>query len=153
MAGCTAPEIPDDAVTDLHDAVPDGQVFGWLREGNSSTQIIGSFTYDGLDSLTVNWVQPLGYWNLTIWNGDGQEVLYDDRPSRKAFNEILQGPFHEDFYFTWQHNEFERYQRAGTYDDIPDHPVAAGNYTAILQFLVDGQPDDAFEVRLPITVS
>lgn len=153
LAGCTGVAIPEDAAKDTHDAVPEGVLHGWMLEEGNFTQIVGRFDYSGIDLLRVHWVQPHGYWNLTILDEDGREVLYDDRPARKDFDEVLQGPFHEEFYFTWLHEEYERYQVAGTHRDIPRHDVPAGTYTVLLDFMVWGQPDDAFRVEMPLVVA
>ncbi len=152
LAGCAGTPIPEHAAVDTHEAVPEATLYGWLEPRNGSTEIVGRFDYDGIDLLRVDWVQPHGYWNLTILDEAGEEILYDDRPSRKDWDEVLQGPFHEEFHFTWFHTEYDRYQRAGTYDDIPSQPVPNGTYTVLLDFLVWGQPVGAFRVEMTLEV-
>lgn len=151
LAGCTSVVIPDDAQEATHPDLPDVALWAWTEPSDNFTRIVAHFEHNGSGLVRINEIQPHGEWNLTIHGPDGEPVLYDQRPSRKDFDKVVLAPFEETFYFTWLHNEYERYQRAGSYDAIPQHPVESGLYTAVVSFNLFGAPD-GFEARLPIVV-
>ncbi len=152
LAGCTGVAIPDDAQKVTHSDAPDATLWAWVEPADNFTRIVAHFEHNGSGLVRVNEIQPHGEWNLTILNENGEPVLYDQRPARKDFDKLVLAPFEETFYFTWLHNEYERYQQAGTYDAIPQHPVEPGTYTAIVAFNLFDAPDD-FAARLPIVVA
>ncbi len=153
LSGCTTVAIPPDAVEVTSNALPGATMWAWLDESDPNFTVIhGHFEYAGSTLLHTSQEDPRGPWNLTITNGEGRSIIYDERPSRKAYYEAESYSHKESFQFTWLHDEYERYAQAASAEKVDSSPVPPGNYTVTLQFMVAWQPDDSFEAVLPLRV-
>ncbi len=154
LAGCTSVTIPDDAIEVTSDDFPGATMWAWLDTSNPNFTVIhGHFEYAGDTLLHTAQRDPRGPWNLTILDADGRSVIYDERPSRKAYYQPESYRHEESFQFTWLHDEYERYERAGADEYLESAPVAPGTYRIILQFGVAWEAEDTFEARLNATVA
>lgn len=154
LAGCTAAPVPDDAFMDTHDGLEGATMWAWLdTESADHTVIHGHFEYAGTELLHTSQEDPRGAWNLTITDADGRNIIYDERPSRKAYYQPESYRHEESFQFTWLHDEYERFEQAAADEHLESHPVPPGNYTVTLQFGVAWEPEDAFQVVLDFVVA
>lgn len=154
LAGCTGPVIPDDAIELHYDGLPGATMWAWLDDESANFTVIhGHFEYGGEELLHTDWKSPRGAWNLTIENEDGEEIIFDKRPGRKSHYQPEGYTHEESFQLTWLHEAYERYELAGTHEDIPRHPVPSGNYTATLAFGIAGEPADALQAVMTFVVA
>lgn len=152
LAGCL--DIPDDAYTATSEEIPGVTVSAWaetlekqIRFQAVMEQNSGTFQY----FVSGEGQRP---WNLTIYDEAGMEVLYTDAAQfRDFFYDSVANGDHKEFRFTWDFKMYES-SRADHYDEPQPYDWAPlGNYTARIQFLFRGVPEDSFQVMVPFQVT
>lgn len=152
LAGCTGPDIPPDAVRDTDPAVPDGFLAAWIDQADGVVQVNAVFQNGG-DVLNVFDGYHFGAWNLTFLDDDGAPVLFNARLVCDDFRYDTLAPYAvEDFHYTWDTRSFDEYGECDEGQLPESHPVPAGNYTAVVGYLLAYEPDDALQVEIPFTV-
>lgn len=152
LAGCTT-TIPDYALLVQDPALPGAHLYAWLEPGDNRTTVHAYFDNDAGRPLVVRDTHVFGAWNLTFLDAAGQPVRFDHRLGcPRFFDNILPDGGERDLRYTWLHRDYERTIGCSS-DPIPRaQPVAAGEYTAVIQVLLPREGDTLLEARLPFVV-
>lgn len=154
LAGCLAPEIPEDASTATYEGLEGPILYGWIRDDGPYIVFHGAFHQDSDRAILMHEGHRSSFFNLTLYNETGEWLLFDSRLScREYFYDHMQAGTWEEYIYSWDQRiylNFEKCQDGST----PDYVMApAGNYTMQLEVHTRDYPDDAWQVQIPFTVA